>query len=64
MTIGFVGWMQAAGFIGEGGGIDPAVIVTHNGEPVTHNGEIVTAGYAGDHALLLAHLEAQGGADA
>ena len=57
MTIGFAGWMQAAGFIGDGAGqdIDPAFIVTHNGEPVTHNGALVTIGTNIDPAILVTH---------
>lgn len=57
MTIGFAGWMQAAGFIGGAAGqdIDPAFIVTHNGEPVTHNGALVTIGTDIDPAILVTH---------
>lgn len=57
MTIGFAGWMQAAGFIGDAAGqdIDPAFIVTHNGEPVTHNGALVTIGTDIDPAILVTH---------
>lgn len=57
MTIGFAGWMQAAGFIGDAAGqdIDPAFIVTHNGEPVTHNGALVTIGTNTDPDILVTH---------
>lgn len=57
MTIGFASWMQAAGFIGDAAGqdIDPAFIVTHNGEPVTHNGALVTIGTNIDPAILVTH---------
>lgn len=55
--IGFMGPARFVGFVGRGGraDIDPALIVTHNGEPITHNGIVVTVGTNIDPALIVMH---------
>lgn len=55
--IGFMGPARFVGFVGRGGraDIDPAFIVTHNGEPITHNGIVVTVGANIDPASLVTH---------
>ena len=55
--IGFAEFISTIKFVGGGGGdpIDPAFIVTHNGEPVTHNGAVVTYGTDIDPQTLVTH---------
>lgn len=47
-----------------GGGIDPAFLVTNDGETVTHNGASVTYGFDIDPALLVTNEGAVVTADA
>lgn len=53
--IGFIGAVEFIQFIGDGGGrsIDPAFLVTVNGETVTNSGAPVTYGTDIDPALLV-----------
>lgn len=53
--IGFIGATEFIQFIGDGGGgsIDPAFLVTVNGETVTNSGAPVTYGTDIDPALLV-----------
>lgn len=64
--IGWIDWIKPVEFIGAGGGepIDPAFLVTNNGETVTHNGASVTYGSDIDPALLVTNEGAVVTADA
>jgi len=55
--IGFMGPARFVGFVGRGGraDIDPAFIVTHNGDSVKNNGTLVTLGTNIDPALIVMH---------
>lgn len=57
MSIGFAGFIEPINFIGYVGSsdIDPAFIVTHNGDSVKNNGALVTLGTNIDPALIVMH---------
>lgn len=58
MSIGFSGFIELIGFIGDKNDqdvVDPAFIVTNNGATVTHNGSAVTLGTNISPALIVMH---------